>query len=72
MLFSSITFLYAFLPTVLVLYFAAPKKLKNAVLLVASLFFYYFGERTYISIMLISSITDWIWSLLIEQFQRTR
>lgn len=69
MLFSSITFLYAFLPVVLVLYFAAPKKMKNAVLLVASLFFYYFGERTYITIMLISSVTDWIWSLLIEHFR---
>ena len=69
MLFSSVTFLYAFLPIVLALYFAVPKKLKNAVLLVASLFFYFYGERTYIAIMLISSITDWIWSLLIEHFR---
>ena len=69
MLFSSVTFLYAFLPIVLVLYFIVPKKFKNAVLLVASLFFYYFGERAYIAIMLISSITDWIWSLLIEHFR---
>lgn len=69
MLFSSVTFLYAFLPIVLVLYFAAPKKMKNFVLLVASLFFYYFGERTYIAIMLISSVTDWIWSLLIEHYR---
>jgi len=69
MLFSSVTFLYAFLPVVLVLYFAAPKKMKNFVLLVASMFFYYFGERTYIAIMLISSVTDWIWSLLIEHFR---
>ena len=69
MLFSSVIFLYAFLPLTLVLYFAAPKKLKNAVLLVASIFFYYFGERTYIAIMLISSVTDWIWSLLIEHYR---
>ena len=69
MLFSSVTFLYAFLPIVLVLYFAAPKKLKNFVLLVSSLFFYFFGERTYIAIMLISSVTDWIWSLLIEHYR---
>ena len=69
MLFSSTTFLYVFLPIVLVVYFIAPKKLKNAVLLLASLFLYYFGERTYIAIMLISSITDWIWSLLIEHFR---
>ena len=69
MLFSSVIFLYAFLPAVLVLYFAAPKKMKNFVLLAASIFFYYFGERTYISIMLISSVTDWIWSLLIEHYR---
>ena len=69
MLFSSVTFLYAFLPIVLVLYFAAPKKMKNAVLLIASLFFYFFGERTYIAIMLISSVTDWMWSLLIEHYR---
>ena len=69
MLFSSVVFLYAFLPIVLVLYFITPKKFKNALLLIASLFFYYFGERTYISIMLISSVTDWVWSLLIEHYR---
>ena len=69
MLFSSVTFLYAFLPVVLVLYFAAPKKLKNTVLLLASLFFYYFGERTYTVLLFISSITDYIWSLLIEKYR---
>ncbi len=69
MLFSSVTFLYAFLPLTLLLYLVAPKKLKNAVLLVASLFFYYFGERTYIAIMLISSISDYCWSLLIEKYR---
>ncbi len=69
MLFSSVTFLYAFLPIVLVLYFAAPKKLKNTVLLLASLFFYYFGERIYTVILLISSITDYTWSLLIEKYR---
>jgi len=69
MLFSSVTFLYAFLPVVLVLYFAAPKKLKNSVLLLASLFFYFFGERTYTIILFISSITDYVWSLLIEKYR---
>ena len=69
MLFSSTTFLYVFLPIVLLVYFTVPKKLKNAVLLAASMFFYFFGERTYIAIMLISSVTDWIWSLLIEHYR---
>lgn len=44
MLFSGLTFLYGFLPAVLALYFPAPKKLKNGVLLLASLFFYAWGE----------------------------
>ena len=44
MLFSGLTFLYGFLPAVLALYFLAPKKLKNGVLLLASLFFYAWGE----------------------------
>lgn len=69
MLFSSVTFLYAFLPIVLILYFLAPKKLKNAVLLVSSLFFYYYGERTYTVILFVSSITDWTLSLLIEKYR---
>ncbi len=69
MLFSSVTFLYAFLPLTLLVYFLVPRKLKNAVLLLASLFFYYFGERAYIAIMLTSSISDYIWSLLIEKYR---
>ncbi len=51
MLFSSITFLYYFLPVVLVLYFAAPAKLKNLVLLLSSLFFYGWGEPKYVFLM---------------------
>ena len=69
MLFSSVTFLYAFLPITLILYFLSPKKLKNAVLLVASLFFYYYGEKTYTVIMFVSSISDYVWSLLIEKYR---
>ena len=44
MLFSSIPFLYYFLPAVLILYFAVPRKLKNTVLLLSSLLFYGWGE----------------------------
>ena len=51
MLFSSIPFLYYFLPAVLVLYFLVPWKLKNAVLLVSSLFFYGWGEPKYLLLM---------------------
>ncbi len=67
MLFSSITFLYAFLPLTLAAYFLAPKRWRNGVLLAASLFFYFFGEPVYVCLLLISSLNDYIWSLLIEK-----
>ena len=43
MLFSSIPFLYYFLPAVLIVYFAVPKRIKNAVLLLSSLIFLWLG-----------------------------
>ena len=52
MLFSSIPFLFYFLPTVLILYFLVPKELKNAVLLVFSLVFYAWGEPVYVFLMI--------------------
>ena len=52
MLFSSIPFLFYFLPAVLVLYFLVPKNLKNAVLLLFSLIFYAWGEPVYVFLMI--------------------
>ena len=46
MIFSSIPFLYYFLPAVLAVYYLTPRRVKNAVLLLASLFFYGWGEPT--------------------------
>ncbi len=54
MLFSSIPFLYYFLPAVMLLYFLVPKCLKNTVLLVFSLFFYAWGEPKYVVLMIFS------------------
>ena len=54
MVFSSIPFLFWFLPAVLLLYFAAPRKLKNLVLLLASLLFYGWGEPRYLILMVFS------------------
>jgi len=54
MLFSSIPFLYYFLPAVLLAHTAAPRKLKNAVLLLASLFFYGWGEPKYLALMTVA------------------
>lgn len=52
MLFSSVPFLYYFLPIVIGIYFLAPKGLKNAVLLLSSLVFYAWGEPKYVLLML--------------------
>ena len=52
MLFSSIPFLYYFLPAVLLLYFLVPKSCKNAVLLISSLVFYAWGEPKYVFLMI--------------------
>ncbi len=51
MLFSSITFLYFFLPVTIFLYFASPQKGRNLVLLVMSLLFYAWGEPVYVLLM---------------------
>ena len=66
MIFSSAVFLYAFLPITLLIYFISPKKLKNVVLLLASLVFYAFGEPVYVLLLLFSSLCDWLLSLYIE------
>lgn len=60
MVFSSINFLFVFLPIALGLYFIVPKRGKNLVLLVTSLIFYAWGEPVYVSLMLLSIIVDYI------------
>lgn len=60
MLFNSITFIYYFLPIVLIIYFAVPKKLKNIVLLISSIIFYSYGEPRYVLLMLIEIIFAYI------------
>lgn len=70
MLFSSIPFLYVFLPAVLILYFAAPKKLKNTVILLSSLVFYACGEPKYVVLMVISILSGYVFGLLIERFRK--
>ncbi|MBR6825374.1 MAG: MBOAT family protein [Oscillospiraceae bacterium] len=72
MLFSSISFLYVFLPAILILYFLVPTKAKNYVLLAGSLFFYFVGEPIYVSLLLFSSVSDYLHSLYIESHRGTR
>ena len=69
MLFSSIPFLYWFLPIVLLLYTAAPHRLKNIVLLLSSLFFYGWGEPRYVLWMLLAIVMAYLSGVLIESFK---
>ena len=59
MVFSSILFLFYFLPVVLLLYFVTPRQYRNITLLISSLLFYSWGEPRYILIMLFSSVVDY-------------
>ena len=72
MLFSSVPFLYYFLPATLLLYLVAPRRLKNAVLLLVSLVFYAWGEPRYIAVMLASVALGYVFGLLIERFRGKR
>ena len=67
MLFSSIPFLFYFLPCVLLMYFAVPGRYKNSVLLLSSLFFYAWGEPKYLIFMIISITQGYIFGRLIEK-----
>ena len=69
MLFSSIPFLFWFLPGVLILYAAAPEALKNTVLLLSSLFFYGWGEPRYVIWMMLAILMAYLFGLLIERYQ---
>jgi alginate O-acetyltransferase complex protein AlgI len=68
MVFSSLLFLFQFLPLFLLIYFISPKKVKNLILFLFSLLFYAWGEPIYICLMLFSTIFDYTNGLLIEHF----
>lgn len=72
MVFSSIPFLFYFLPLFLIIYYIVPFKAKNMVLLIFSLIFYGWGEPVYISLLVISSVIDYINGRLIEKFDGKR
>ena len=67
MVFSSTPFIYYFLPLVCAVYFALPFKFKNLCLLCFSLLFYFSGEPKYISVMLISTLSAYLFGFLIDR-----
>ncbi len=72
MLFSSIPFIYYFLPIVFLIYFLVPRKLKNFTLLVSSLIFYAWGEPKLTAVMLISIATGYVSGLILEKYRNTK
>ena len=69
MLFSTLTFLFVFLPIVFISYYLIDPKFKNYLLLIASLIFYAWGEPIYILLMIFSSIVDFINGKNIEKYK---
>lgn len=69
MVFSSVVFLFRFLPLFFILYFLVPGRGKNAVLFLGSLIFYAWGEPVYVLLMLFSTVADYIHGRLIERFR---
>ena len=69
MRFSSLPFLFGFLPLTLALYFAAPPRWRNLVLLLTSLVFYGWGEPVYLGIMVLSILIDYTHGLLVERYR---
>ncbi|MGM9977361.1 MAG: MBOAT family O-acyltransferase [Clostridium sp.] len=66
MIFSSIIFIFTFLPIVLAIYYISPKKFRNFVLLIASLVFYAWGEPIYIFLMIFTTIFNYLMALWIN------
>ena len=62
MIFSSVSFLFYFFPIVLMLYFLSPRKYRNLILFISSLFFYFVGEKQYTLILLFSCVFNYFYA----------
>jgi len=70
--FSSLIFLFGFLPITLIIYYVSPKNIRNLVILVMSLGFYAWGEPIYIFLMMVSILIDYIGGLMIEASRKDK
>lgn len=68
MVFSSLTFLFAFLPLTLIIYYLVPQKAKNIVILVSGLLFYAWGEPIYVLAMIASTFIDYTAGRIIAKY----
>ncbi len=69
MVFSSLTFLFAYFPIVLLVYFLSPIRFRNLILLLVSLFFYGWGEPKYVFVMIFSILVNWIFAYPIQKYR---
>ena len=72
MVFSSLIFLFFFLPIVIILYYISPRFIRLAILFIASLIFYSWGEPVYIYLIIFSTILDYTMGLLIHKFSHNQ
>ena len=72
MLFTNISFLYYFLPVVIIIYFIMPKKFKNIILFIASMIFYFYGEPKYILLMILEILIAYIGGILIKKYKNKK
>ena len=70
MIFSSLFFLFVFLPFMLLIYYVVPWKIKNFVILVFSIVFYAWGEPVYVILMIFSILINFVTGLELEQYKR--
>lgn len=72
MVFSTLVFLYLFLPLTLIIYYASPKKAKNLIILLSGILFYSWGEPIYVVVMLISTMIDYTAGLILNRFENNK
>lgn len=69
MVFSSLLFLFLYLPIVLGIYYLIPRRFRNLFLFAANLVFYGWGEPVFILVMIFSTVVNYIYGLLIHKYQ---
>ena len=69
MVFSSLNFMFVFLPIVFGIYFISPRKIRNFILFIASLVFYAWGEPFYVVLMLFSTILNFVYGALVQKYK---
>lgn len=72
MLFSSMTFLFVFMPLAMAVYFLSKKEIRNYVLLIASIIFYAWGEPRYLAIMIITILVNYAGAILLDKHYSSR